>query len=126
MRPETVTVPAASPSSTERATQPWVAPAGLLEGDVGLPLGVVQTVVKVGTFSVPGAYVATVGTQPSPRPFGSWTGHDVCAATWLALPAASTAGRCTWVMRGTIATSASTNSPMTNIERNMLGKVPSE
>src|SRR3954469_6843488 len=53
-------------------------------------------------------------------------GHVVCAATWLALPAASTAGRCTCEILGTMATSASTKSAMTSIERNMLGKLPSE
>src|SRR3954469_8854934 len=53
-------------------------------------------------------------------------GHVVCAATWLASPAASTAGRCTCEILGTMATSASTKSAMTSIERNMLGKLPSE
>ena len=118
-------MPERSPSSTERLTQPSVTSTACFRA-MSAPLGVVQTVVNVGTFSVPGANVATVGTQPSPRPLGSWTGQVVWAATWLALPAASTAGRCTWVMRGTMATSARTKRPMTNIERNMLGNVPIE
>ena len=70
--------------------------------------------------------MAVVGTQPEPSPVGISIGQLVCVATAAALPAASTAGRSTSLMRGTIATSTRRKKPTTSSERSMLDIEPIE
>ena len=70
--------------------------------------------------------MAVVGTQPDPRPVGISTGQRVCVATVAALPEASTAGRSTSLIRGTMATRTSRKKPMTSSERSMLDAEPIE